>query len=118
MVVCRTGAAHSERPEHLVLNADGTQVRVESIHFQYTSVDNWKIHENILIVSSENPSIERVPRPVNTLSGGIQLDVQGRHLDLLQRPRMVVSWEGQLFWGARCEIVDEHLMVFCSAKFM
>ncbi|KAL3114962.1 hypothetical protein niasHT_011398 [Heterodera trifolii] len=95
MAVCRTGAAPMERPEHLLLNADGTQVRVESVHFQYTA----------------NPSIDRVPRPVSTVSGGIQLDVQGKGLDLLQRARMSVVHEGQTFWGARCEGVDEHLMV-------
>uniref|UniRef100_A0A1I8BP85 Sema domain-containing protein n=1 Tax=Meloidogyne hapla TaxID=6305 RepID=A0A1I8BP85_MELHA len=35
MVVCRTGPASSEKPEYLVLNADGTQIRVDSVHFQY-----------------------------------------------------------------------------------
>uniref|UniRef100_A0A914ID92 Sema domain-containing protein n=1 Tax=Globodera rostochiensis TaxID=31243 RepID=A0A914ID92_GLORO len=95
MAVCRTGATALERPEYLVLNADGTQVRVESVQFQYMA----------------NPSVERVPRPVSTVSGGIQLDVQGKALDLLQRARMLVVHEGQTFWGARCEGVDEHLMV-------
>ena len=37
-VVCRTGPAATEKPEYLVLNADGTQLRVDSIHFQYTLV--------------------------------------------------------------------------------
>ena len=36
MVVCRTGPASSEKPEYLVLNADGTQIRVDNVQFQYT----------------------------------------------------------------------------------
>lgn len=55
--------------------------------------------------------MERVPRPLSTLSGGIQLDVHGRGLDLLQRARMLVVHEAQLYWGARCDVIDEHLMV-------
>nr|CAD2193070.1 unnamed protein product [Meloidogyne enterolobii] len=95
MVVCRTGPASSEKPEYLVLNADGTQIRVDNVQFQYTA----------------NPSIDRVPKPVSTISGGILIDVHGNGLDLLQRPRMMINWEGQTFWGSKCEIIDEHLMI-------
>nr|CAD2195471.1 unnamed protein product [Meloidogyne enterolobii] len=95
MVVCRTGPASSEKPEYLVLNADGTQIRVDNVQFQYTA----------------NPSIDRVPKPVSTVSGGILIDVHGNGLDLLQRPRMMINWKGQTFWGAKCEIIDEHLMI-------
>lgn len=95
MVVCRTGASQTERTGWLLLTADGTQVRVESVQFQYTA----------------NPFIERLLRPVSILSGGIQLDVNGKRLDLLQRARMLITFEGQTFYGSRCELVDEHLMI-------
>ncbi|KAF7629263.1 Sema domain-containing protein [Meloidogyne graminicola] len=101
MVVCRTGPALSEKPEYLVLNADGTQLRVDSVHFQYTLVKLF----------SANPSIENVPKPVSTVSGGILIDVKGNGLDLLQRPRMLITFEGQNFWGGKCEVIDEHLMI-------
>ncbi|KAI1715743.1 plexin cytoplasmic rasGAP domain-containing protein [Ditylenchus destructor] len=94
-VVCRTGPAPFERPEHLILTADGTQIKVDNVQFQYTS----------------NPIIDRVQRPTSIVSGGIAVDVFGKGLDLLQRPRMVVNHEGDLYYGAKCEIIDEHMMV-------
>lgn len=60
---------------------------------------------------SANPQIERVARPVSILSGGILVDVFGKGLDLLQRARMVVSYEDGVYYGPKCEIIDEHLMV-------
>lgn len=36
MVVCRTGPAVFEKPEYLILNADGTQIKVDNMTFQYT----------------------------------------------------------------------------------
>lgn len=36
MVVCRTGKTMFERPEYLVLTADGTQIKVDNVQFQYT----------------------------------------------------------------------------------
>uniref|UniRef100_A0A915EUN6 Sema domain-containing protein n=1 Tax=Ditylenchus dipsaci TaxID=166011 RepID=A0A915EUN6_9BILA len=85
------------QPNHRNVHAksDGTQIKVDSVQFQYTS----------------NPTIEKVQRPVSTVSGGIAVDVLGKGLDLLQRPRMVVSHEGGLYYGAKCEVLDEHLMV-------
>lgn len=39
------------------------------------------------------------------------MDVFGKGLDLLQRPRMVVTYEDAVYYGPRCELLDEHLMV-------
>lgn len=35
MVVCRTGPSNTEGPEYLVVNTDGTQVKVDNVQFQY-----------------------------------------------------------------------------------
>lgn len=48
---------------------------------------------------------------VSILSGGIAIDVYGKGLDLLQRPRMVVTYEDGVYYGQKCEVIDEHLMV-------
>lgn len=50
-------------------------------------------------------------RPVSIVSGGIAVDVFGKGLDLLQRPRMLVSHEDRVYVGDKCEVLDEHLMV-------
>jgi hypothetical protein len=60
---------------------------------------------------SANPQIERVARPVSIVSGGIAVDVYGKGLDLLQRPHMVVTYEDTTYYGPKCELLDEHLMV-------
>jgi hypothetical protein len=61
-----------------------------------------------ILIFSVNPSIDRVPKPVSTISGGILVDVHGNGLDLLQRPRMLITWEGRTFSGSKCELIDEH----------
>jgi hypothetical protein len=37
--------------------------------------------------------------------------VYGKGLDLLQRPRMVVTYEDSVYYGPKCEVIDDHLMV-------
>ncbi|CAD5219510.1 unnamed protein product [Bursaphelenchus okinawaensis] len=98
MVVCRTGPSHNEGTEYVVVNTDGTQVKVDNIQFQYT----------------QNPIVDGVTRPVSIVSGGIAVDVFGKGLDLLQRPRMIVTHEDKVYVGQKCEVIDEHLMV-CRA---
>ncbi|KAI6236464.1 hypothetical protein M3Y95_00160400 [Aphelenchoides besseyi] len=94
MVVCRTGSAPVEGSDFLIVTADGTQIKVDSVQYQY----------------APNPVIERVARAVSIVSGGITLDVFGKGLDLLQRPRMVVTYEDAVYTGPNCEVLDEHLM--------
>ncbi|KAI6217562.1 Sema domain-containing protein [Aphelenchoides fujianensis] len=94
MVVCRTGPSAVEGADFLIVNADGTQIKADSVQFQYTA----------------NPVIERVARPVSIVSGGITLDVFGKGLDLLQRPKMLVTYEDAVYVGPVCEVLDEHLM--------
>lgn len=48
---------------------------------------------------------------MSIVSGGIAVDVYGKNLDLLQRPRMVVTHEDKVYYGQKCEVLDEHLMV-------
>lgn len=36
MVVCRTGQSSMEGADFLIVNADGTQIKVDSVQFQYT----------------------------------------------------------------------------------
>ena len=89
------GPAQSEKPESLILTVDGTQIKADKSQYQYTM----------------NPVIERVPKPVSIVSGGIDLDVHGSDLNLLQRPKIVVLYEDQIYYGANCEVINEHLMV-------